>query len=398
MPSRLGASPLAVLRGLGRCLILLLPALWFYIGFPFLFGLLITNPATGFSYAGIFALYLCSSPSRYETAAVLLAGLAVRVVAGKLTQPYNDFPLAPIVHLAAAAGFAAVAALIVRSALGTRRRQSLEMLVRLMIFIVLGLALGQIVDAASRLRPLKLDSFLYAVEQAYGFVPSFAAGRLFASSPWLMQVELFVYYSLPFGLAALYAMHLRRPGSATDILFLLYANALIGFTCYLIYPACGPIYAFGDAFPLHPPALADVPLAPAVMSCKPNAMPSLHYVGALLIYWNAKPFGRVGILALPYLLLTALATLGFGEHYVADLVVGSAFALLMQTLATESRARTLVAISAVAMLLSWYGLLRYEVAMLFRSRVLLWSISIATVAAAEAGRRRMQANAETARA
>jgi hypothetical protein len=383
-----GRRPLSefVPRLLAGCLALSLAAVWFWTGPAGLFGILMADPVSGFSYAGIFVLYLCSGPSRYEIAVVLLAGLAVRIAAGRWSTPLNVFPLASFVHMAASAGFVAVAALIVRSGLGSRRRQSFEMLLRVLIFVVLGIAIGQIVEAASRLRPLKLDSYLYAVEQGYGFLASFAAGRLFGAFPWLLQSELFVYYSLPLFLAALYAAHLRRPG-ATDILFLLYANALLGFTLYMVYPACGPIYAFGDAFPLHPPE--GVPLAPAALNCRPNAMPSLHYAGALLLWWNVRS-SAARALSLVYVLLTALATLGFGEHYVVDLVVGSAHALFMQALATESRSRTLVAATAAAVMFAWFAVLRYAVPALASSRLLLWTISAGTVAGAEAGRRWLQ--------
>jgi hypothetical protein len=318
---------------------------------------LLTNPTTEFSYAGIFVLYLCSAPSRYEAGMVGVAGLAIRSVFGKAPK-------------------AAVA-----------------MLVRILIFAVLGVGLGQIVNLASRLRPLKFDAYLYAIERGYGFLPNVVAARWFAAVPWLMQLELLVYYSLPLGLAVVYAVHLNWPRGKTDILFLLYMNALVGFSLYLLYPACGPIYAFGSV-----PALAAVDLRPMALDCKPNAMPSLHFAGALLMCWNLHSFGRLRVLAFFYCALTALATLGFREHYAIDLIVGAPYALLIQALATDSRGRVRAGMVAAASLLAWLALLRFAVPVLAGSRSLLWSLSLATIAITWASLRRLMMESEGSRA
>jgi hypothetical protein len=350
---------------------------------------LLTNPTTEFSYAGIFVLYLCSAPSRYEAGMVGVAGLAIRLVAGSSTPHDNDYWLEPFVRLVALMGFASVAALAIRSVFGKAPKAAVAMLVRILIFAVLGVGLGQIVNLASRLRPLKFDAYLYAIERGYGFLPNVVAARWFAAVPWLMQLELLVYYSLPLGLAVVYAVHLNWPRGKTDILFLLYMNALVGFSLYLLYPACGPIYAFGSV-----PALAAVDLRPMALDCKPNAMPSLHFAGALLMCWNLHSFGRLRVLAFFYCALTALATLGFREHYAIDLIVGAPYALLIQALATDSRGRVRAGMVAAVLLLAWLILLRFAVPVLAGSRSLLWSSSLATIAITWASLRRLMMASE----
>ena len=47
-------------------------------------------------------------------------------------------------------------------------------------------------------------------------------------------------------------------------------------------------------------------------------MPSLHVAWALLVYWLWRS-SRWRWIVLAYLLLTMLATLGGGEHYLVDL-------------------------------------------------------------------------------
>lgn len=122
-------------------------------------------------------------------------------------------------------------------------------------------------------------------------------------------------------------------------------------------------------------------------------MPSLHAAGALLIFWNSRSFGWTRIIAFLYLLLTLLATLGFGEHYIIDLVVAAPYALLMQALATECSNQALVALLGVGCVLSWIGLLYYAIPLLADSRVALLTATAATFILTAIGRALLCRNA-----
>lgn len=55
-------------------------------------------------------------------------------------------------------------------------------------------------------------------------------------------------------------------------------------------------------------------------------MPSLHFAWVLmLLWWTRGQRAWLRISAASFLILTALATLGLGEHYVLDLVVAVPF-------------------------------------------------------------------------
>jgi hypothetical protein len=177
---------------------------------------LLINPTAQFSYAGIFILYLCSLPSRYEAASVGLAGLIIQMIASNSLQYGSDYWLEPFFRLAGFIGLAGIGVLGIRSGFGRSRRHGVAMLLRILIFAVLGVFLGLFVGLASQLRPLKLDAYLFAIEQAYG-LPHALATQWSAASPWLMQLELLVYYSLPLGLAVVYAAHLKCPAWARRI-------------------------------------------------------------------------------------------------------------------------------------------------------------------------------------
>ena len=105
--------------------------------------------------------------------------------------------------------------------------------------------------------------------------------------------------------------------------------AVGGFALYNLYPAAGPIHVFGKQFPNAAPAIGAAGYALVAIGDAPrNAMPSVHIAMALLILWNSRLGPRVwrGLAAM-LLGATVLATLGFGEHYLVDLLVAAPFAL-----------------------------------------------------------------------
>lgn len=345
-----------------------------------LLGLLSTNPPAQFTYLGIFLLYLCSAPGRREIGLTILAGIGLRVATAYFYPPQPfPYPLQELAQTGGFVGLASAAALAIRS---RKSLDALEMLGRAAIFIVLGVALGGILDLATRLCPLKLDRYLYALDRTYGAPAAFVVGRWFAASPVLYRYEALIYYSLPLAVAALYAAHLKwRPkGGPVDILRLLYVNAVVGFSLYFLYPASGPVYAFGPAFPWRPPAV--LTLIPLAIKHAPNCVPSLHLADALFIWWNFRGWRRARPLALAYLALTALATLGSGEHYLTDLFTAFPYALMMQAIVTRAPGKQFAALAGAVMTFGWMALLRWRVLLLIGSPRLLWSLTAVTVIAA----------------
>jgi len=371
--------PAPVSYGIKTVLLACLPFL-VYDGYKYgLYHLISTNPAAQFTYFGIAVLYFAgSAPSRRESILAVAGGLALLFIC-PLARP-SDFVGEALVRAGAFVGIGGLFAMCARAIWSRDRDQALETLARSLIFVVLGILLGTMLSAASDLRPFKYDRFLYAIDVRFGAAVSFAAGGLFRSQPILFRIESVVYDSLPFAFAVLYAAHIRRAQQGSvDILTLMWINAIAGYGLYFLYPAAGPVYAFGAAFPAAPPT--HVAMEMVRLNAFPNAMPSLHMAGVVLIWWNARHWKVGGIVALAFMLLTALAAVGFGEHYFLDLLVAFPYALAIQAISTKSAGRFGALALGSVMTAGWFLALLFAPKELCAAPVwLMWVLAFVTVA------------------
>ena len=193
-----------------------------------------------------------------------------------------------------------------------------------------------------------------------------------------------VYESLVLAIAATYAFSLGRRGQPARVLAVMLLAGIVGIQAYRLLPACGPVYLLGsECFTGEVPAscatVAAADLRPIGLnpSFPRNAMPSLHIAWALLVYciWRAS---RWHWLALVYLILTALATLAGGEHYLVDLVAAFPFALAMWAICCPriwSPPRVLTIVGSVLGLLLWVAIIRFSPELLWSSIILPWLLS-----------------------
>jgi hypothetical protein len=155
-------------------------------------------------------------------------------------------------------------------------------------------------DAERDRTPLVYDGALARLDGAAGHALIAASVRALRASTALRGLAKWVYdWNLPIALLFAAAM-LRRERLAIA----LGAAGVLGLACYLIVPAVGPREAPTDYR---------------------NAMPSVHFAVTLIAAIASR--GRARWLAVAFVVLTAIATLGFGEHYVIDLAVAVPFAL-----------------------------------------------------------------------
>jgi hypothetical protein len=159
---------------------------------------------------------------------------------------------------------------------------------------------------------------------------------------------------------------------------------IIGIQAYRLLPACGPVYLLGSEcftgeVPASCAAVSAADLRPIGLnpSFPRNAMPSLHVGWALLVYcvWRASRWHWV---ALAYLILTALATLAGGEHYLVDLVAACPYALAMWAICCPrvwSPQRVLTIVGSVLALLLWIAIIRFSPELLWSSIILPWLLS-----------------------
>src|SRR5689334_13554484 len=70
---------------------------------------------------------------------------------------------------------------------------------------------------------------------------------------------------------------------------------------FWIFPAAGPEFAFSGKYPFHAPAFAANDVKPMIVHALPNAIPSVHVLTALLIWFNSRPWRLARIATLIFL-------------------------------------------------------------------------------------------------
>jgi hypothetical protein len=162
------------------------------------------------------------------------------------------------------------------------------------------------------------------------------------------------------------------------------ALGVVGFLLYQISPVAGPTYLFSKDFPFHVPDLAGLAIQPAwLQPAARNGMPSLHVGWTLLLFWNMRRRAWwMGAIAATYLTLTALATLGFGEHYLADLMVAPPLALAIQAACTrtDKGVRWVAFAIGAVITLAWLIAFRTGFALRIPEGAATWSIALVSIA------------------
>lgn len=238
------------------------------------------------------------------------------------------------------------------------------------------------------------DLYTLYADLSFGFNPSLWCNR-WVERAGLYPVVSVVYESLVLAIATTYALSLGRRGKPLRVVIVMVLAGLVGIEAYQLLPACGPVYLLGsECFTGELPAscatitAADLRPVELDSSFPRNAMPSLHVGWALLVCWICSDIGRRSRwrwLALIYLILTMLATLAGGEHYLVDLIASFPFSLALWALCYPSGwtpQRILTIAGGCVALLFWIGIIRYFPGLLWSSIVLPWLLSALLVGGA----------------
>jgi len=187
------------------------------------------------------------------------------------------------------------------------------------------------------LLPRAWDARAYVLDTAFPW-HSFHVGRWLAGAPTVAALARVDYDGIFFLVPALVALRLRLAReSATDLLLGTVVVSLAGQIGYYVTPVIGPVFAFAARFPDTLPNMANLPHGAALVPPElRNGMPSLHTAWALVFAWCTRPFhAAVRGLGLAVVALMVVATLGFGYHYVIDLVAAVPFAAAAQASVTR---------------------------------------------------------------
>ena len=195
-----------------------------------------------------------------------------------------------------------------------------------------------------RITPRTYDGALYALDGVLRIPFSEIAGNAFASMPALAATCLIAYALLPAAIAAglgLEEFNFRNGksrGVGVNLLLAYTVSGTIAALLYVLTPGTGPLHAFPGAFPASLPDASSVPLGLAEFAPNSprNAMPSFHVAWAIILARSlagSRVSLRLGVLI--FASLTALATIGSGEHYVVDLVAAAPFLVALEAAAAH---------------------------------------------------------------
>jgi hypothetical protein len=240
-----------------------------------------------------------------------------------------------------------------------------------------------------KLHPKTLDLFLYSFDGSLGMQFSFLMGRAFAKWPLFKSGSMMFYDGLPVAMTLICARHIAaRTGKALSVITAIVATGPIGVAFYNLFPALGPGIVPQLGFPFHVLTRAQTMNLALVEIAVPgprNAIPSLHMAWVLLIWWYSRGLSSwTRAIALLFLIFTVASTLGSGQHYLVDLVVGLPFAVFLESLCSlhlpwPDRRRILALAWGLGATLTWLALLRFTTPLFWISPMVPWGLILATI-------------------
>jgi hypothetical protein len=302
-------------------------------------------------------------------------------------------------------GLASLVALAIRAAWSHGEESARMRLAFAFAFLSLSVDAAAVLLHAltSMLNPKVLDLYLYSFDASLRVQLSFLMGQAYATWHRFGDAGMFIYIGLPVVMAMVAAGHLHyRTKAAMPAMVAFLVTAPIGVIFYNLFPALGPIYIFGPRFPWNPLTVgeaAHLRLEPILAAGFRNAMPSLHLAWVLLAWWFSRGLSVwERSIAMIFVVFTAFATLGSGEHYFIDLVVGFPFALFVYSLCVFpqgwTRERKVALGLGLGLTLGWFAALRVGVKLFWVSPILPWLACLVTVASVLIFQRRLDQASE----
>jgi hypothetical protein len=265
---------------------------------------------------------------------------------------------------------------------------------------------GAVLEQTQIWHPKVLDLYLFSFDASLHVQLAFILGQMYALWPWFKVIGVALYIALPIPMAMVYSGHLVRDrGKAYPAMAAFLLTGPIGILFYNLFPALGPAHIFLQDFPWHPMTTLQAShlfREPIAVKGVQNAIPSLHMAWVLLAWWYSRGLSvwERGI-ALTFVVFTAFATLGTGEHYFIDLVVAYPFSVMMQSLCAfplrwAARERVTGMVYGLLVTLAWLAALGLAPNVFWFSPVIPWACCLLTVASAIFLHRKIEAATEVA--
>jgi hypothetical protein len=290
-----------------------------------------SNSMIACGFGGAFFFQMASRPTAKHLLLALGTGAGYGAVYALLGTVFGGSAIQVATGLGAFLGLGSLTVMTL-AMVWTKSRVYLVPLRRALVLPVFSLVAGVSMDAVTRSEPSAYDLYLYAFDSGLGIAPGASIAKLFDALPWI-GIAASAIYALLLLFPTLYDAWGLRRGVRGSLMTAFVVAGVCGFIFYQICPGLGPLYVFGSRYPAHLPAPGQFKLALYHGAGARNAMPSMHMTWALLVWWSAwelTPMAR--FIATGFAALTFLATLGFGEHYLVDLIVAVPFVLLIEAI------------------------------------------------------------------
>jgi PAP2 superfamily protein len=328
------------------------------------------RPFIAFALMGALLVHAGERPKAREVliCVVLAAGIGLAYLGSG--RSFGSYTAAEAVGLLDFLGLASIAMLTADAARDAGKLRPFLIAIfgpLLMSMVSLSLTIGM------TLHPRVYDPVLYRFDELLGGQASFVVGRWFSSLEGLQQLCFLAYGAMPLAVVYLCWESLQKRKRPDGVIAMLAAGGT-GYVLYQICPASGPTFAFGSAFPFSPPVNVTAQAIP-LGAFPRNAMPSVHIAWTLLLMWHLptrQTLVRLG--AFVFLVLTALATLGLGEHYLIDLVLAVPLAASAQAICAAS---WLPGIAGLALTSAW--LWAFRLCWLPSDQASAWLLVLATI-------------------
>ena len=317
----------------------------------------------------IFLMIVLTPADRRDFAILIAFCAAIGAGAGLAAEDRMIHAARDAAVMAGLAPYAFTLARIARAS-GPERSRWIDLLAVASLVHVTSLCIPYFRDNTAIWLPRILDADIASLDEAFGSQPSALMAIAFLKVPPLATASLIVYTFVQLPITAVAAWQWKR--KATDELSVLPAfmiGSIVGFTCYWLAPAIGPKVYFAGRFPLlHATQgyLDHLPLYDFNPHHPRNDMPSMHFSWAVMAFLFTRGFPLVGrFYAALFVFFTFCATIGLGEHYLADLIVGASLVLMVRGLtAARLRWRDPDRLRAVvigfAMLSAWIAAIHFE--------------------------------------
>ena len=332
-----------------------------------------SNSMIACGFFGAFFIFAGTRPGTKLLLIAAAAGAGFAACYGLLGGPFDH---AYLVALISAGAFLGIGSITVMACDGELKAALRDALVLPVFSLVAGLGMNW----ANGFPERTYDHLLYAFDGTlFGIPPGQTVATLFRNFPWIGGAALAAYQGLLI-FPPLYRGWALRRGLKNNInvMHAFVAAGVAGFILYQVCPAEGPVYSFGAKFPNHLPDWREVSLTPYLSAGVHNAIPSMHMTWALLILWSALELGPLALaLAGGLVGFTLLATLGFGEHYLVDLVVSVPLAFAVWNAFRRDKLRAMLGLGLVS---GWLIYLRTE-SFLLCPGIVNWMFIAATLAA-----------------